>query len=288
MGRAMVSPGNFPGCRSARLLQASIGRKARQRKAPAAFAAWFHPFHLEYHAGRLPGGGRIAMRLRARASLAHSRGSGPGGGTRAREEAAQLSVENRGQTPVFHRCLRTGPLTLTENRGLSPVLAGGETAAFEKSLQDGEPPEAVGQLEELLLGEERHREDFSQAVAYPRSVVEGVRFGENGPLVEDDHFQKPRAGGKLLGHRDACVGSDQLDVGRDQTLGIGFTLEDAKPLTAAGLEVENTLLLHVTFLDLRETPDSFRHGGRADFGPLLGEGHPAQLRPVWGIRAPCP
>src|SRR2546426_10237518 len=92
MGRAMVTPVNFPGCRTARLLQTSIGRKARQRKAPAAFAAWFHPFHLEYHAGRLPSGERIAMRLRAGASLAHSRGSGPGGGTRAREETAQFSA----------------------------------------------------------------------------------------------------------------------------------------------------------------------------------------------------
>src|SRR5712692_9543627 len=92
MGRAVVSPGNFPGCRSRRILQTSMGREARQRKAPAAFAAWFHPFHLEYHASRLPGGKRIAMRLRARASLAHSRGSGPGGGTRAREETAQFSA----------------------------------------------------------------------------------------------------------------------------------------------------------------------------------------------------
>src|ERR1700704_7028787 len=92
MGRAMVSSGNSPASRSGRLLQASIGRKARQRKAPAAFAAWFHPFHLEYHAGRLPSGERIAMRLRAGASLAHSRGSGPGGGARAREETAQFSA----------------------------------------------------------------------------------------------------------------------------------------------------------------------------------------------------
>src|SRR5712691_13249070 len=185
MGRAMVPPGNLPGCRSARLLQTSIGRKARQRKAPAAFAAWFHPFHLEYHAGRLPSGERIAMRLRAGASLAHSRGSGPGGGTRAREETAQLSVENRGQTPVFPRCLRTGPLTLTENWGLSPVslcprFRGGEAAALEKPLQDGEPPEAVAQLEELLLGEERHGQNLGQAVAYPCGVVERVWFGENG------------------------------------------------------------------------------------------------------------
>src|SRR5437899_12444353 len=264
MGRAMVSPGNFPGCRSARLLQTSIRCKARQRRAPAASAAWFHPFHLEYHAGRLPSGERIAMRLRAGASLAHSRGSGPGGGTRAGEETARLSTENRGQTPVFHRCLRTGPLTLTENRGLSPVLGGGETAAFEKSLQDGEPPEAVGQLEELLLGEEGNREDFGQAVADPRGVVEGVRFGENGPaLVEDDHFQKPRAGGKLFGNGDARVGLYELYVGRDQALCAGFTPEDAKPLAAASLEVEDALLLHVAFLDLRETPDPFRHGGRA-------------------------
>src|SRR5436853_4059112 len=153
MGRAMVSPGNFPGCRSARLLQTSIGRKAGQRKAPAASAAWFHPFHLEYHAGRLPSGERIAMRLRAGASLAHSRGSGPGGGTRAREEIAQFSAGGLGEKPgTDHgfQLVRTDP---DENRGLSPVLvlcrrfSGGETAAFEKSLQDGEPPEAVGQLE---------------------------------------------------------------------------------------------------------------------------------------------
>src|ERR1700704_6467598 len=169
MGRAMVSPGNFPGCRSARLLQTPIGGKARQRKAPAAFAAWFHPFHAEYHAGRLPTGVRIAMRLGARASLAPPRGSGPGGSTRAREKTAQFSAENRGQTPVFPRCLRTGPLTLTENWGLSPAslcsrFRGGEAAAFEKSLQDGEPPETVAQLEELLLGEERHGQNLGQAV----------------------------------------------------------------------------------------------------------------------------
>src|SRR6266853_574021 len=279
----MVSPGNSHGCRSGRLLRTSIGRKAGERRAPAALAAWLHPFHLEYHAGRLPSGERIAVRLGAGSGLAPSRRSGPGGGTRAREKTAQLSAENRGQTPVFPRCLRTGPLTLTEKWGLSPVslcprFRGGETAAFEKSLQDGEPPEAVGQLEELLLGDEGHREDFSQAVAYPRGVVEGVRFGENGrALVENDHFQKPRAGRKLFGNRDACVGSDELDVGRDQTLGTGLTLEDAKAPVAASLEIQNTLLLHVAFEDLRKTADRFRHGGRADLGPLLDEAHPERF-----------
>src|SRR5258708_40300396 len=92
MGRAMVSSGNSPGCRSARLLQTSIGRKARQRKAPAAFAAWLHSFHSEYHAGRLPGGERIAVRLGAGASLAPSRGGGPGVGTRACEKTPQYSA----------------------------------------------------------------------------------------------------------------------------------------------------------------------------------------------------
>src|SRR5439155_25345175 len=70
MGRSVVSPGDFPACRSARLLPAPIGRKARQRKAPAAFAAWLHPLHAGYHAGRVPRGERIAMRLGARTSLA--------------------------------------------------------------------------------------------------------------------------------------------------------------------------------------------------------------------------
>ncbi len=92
MGRAVVSPGNFHGCRSARLLQTPIRREARQRTAPAASAARVHPFHPGYHAGRLPGGERIAVRLGARASLAPSRRSGPGGGTRAREETAQFSA----------------------------------------------------------------------------------------------------------------------------------------------------------------------------------------------------
>src|SRR6266508_751744 len=114
----MVSPGNFPGCRSGRLLQASIGRKARQRRAPAALAAWFHPFHPGYHAARLQGGERIAVRLGAGAGLAPCRRSGPGGGPRAREETAQLPGKNRGQTTVFNWCGRTPD----ENRGLSPVL----------------------------------------------------------------------------------------------------------------------------------------------------------------------
>src|SRR5207237_499368 len=60
VGRAVVSPGDLPGRRSARLLQTPIGRKARERRAPAAFAAWFHPFHPEYHAGPVPGGERVA------------------------------------------------------------------------------------------------------------------------------------------------------------------------------------------------------------------------------------
>src|SRR5438552_10682165 len=162
--------------------------------------------------------------------------------------------------------------------GLSPVslrpFSGGETAAFEKSLQDGKPRQAVGQLEELLLGGERHREDFGEAVADPRGILEGVRFGENGlALVGDDHFQEPRAGRKLLGNGDARVRLYQLYAGRDQPLGAGFTFEDAKPLAAAGLEVQDALLLHVAFLDLRETPDSFGHGGRADLRPLADEAH---------------
>src|SRR5216683_4319341 len=93
----MVSPGNSHGCRSGRLLQTSIGRKAGRRKAAAALAPWFHPFHLEYHAGRLPSGERIAVRLGAGAGLAPSRRSGPGGGTRAREETAQLSAGGRSE-----------------------------------------------------------------------------------------------------------------------------------------------------------------------------------------------
>src|SRR5437762_3605946 len=88
----MVFPGDFPARRSARLLQAPAGRKARERQAPAAFAARFHPFHPEHHAGRLPSGERIAMRLGARANLAPPRGSGRGGGTRAREKTAQFSA----------------------------------------------------------------------------------------------------------------------------------------------------------------------------------------------------
>src|SRR5258706_11495380 len=88
----MVPLGNSNGCRSGGFLRTSIGRKAGERRAPAALAAWFHPFHLEYHAGRLPSGERIALRLGAGAGLAPSRRSGPGGGTRAREETAQLSA----------------------------------------------------------------------------------------------------------------------------------------------------------------------------------------------------
>src|SRR5439155_16077921 len=57
----------------------------------------------------------------------------------------------------------------------------------------------------------------------------------------------------------------------------GFALEDAKPLAAAGLEVQDALLLHVAFLDLRKTPDSFGHCGRADLGPLLDEAHPERF-----------
>src|SRR5437773_1861656 len=100
MGRAVVSPGDFRACRSARLLPAPIGRKARERYAPAALAARLHPLHAGYHAGRVPRGERIAMRLGARTSLAPRRGSGPGGGTRAREKTAQFPVKP-GSDPGF-------------------------------------------------------------------------------------------------------------------------------------------------------------------------------------------
>jgi len=54
----------------------------------------------------------------------------------------------------------------------------------------------------------------------------------------------------------------------------GLALKDAKALAAAGLEVQDALLLHVTFEDLRETPDAFGHRRRADLGPFVDETHP--------------
>ena len=91
-------------------------------------------------------------------------------------------------------------------------------------------------------------------------------------LVGDHHFEAAARAANSAG--TAALSSGGISsTSADVRPCAPVASENAETLAAAGLDVQDTLLLHVPFEDLRQAADPLRNGGRADLAALADEAH---------------
>src|SRR6185503_16740031 len=129
------------------------------------------------------------------------------------------------------------------------------------------------ELQELLLGLERQREELGEARAHPRGGIQAVRRLEETGLLLDHPFEELDAAGAAFWDCRILIHSCDFYGSASEAVGLDAALEDAEALLAERRDLQHAELRHVPRNDTGEGADIGGNGGRAHFAALADEAH---------------